>query len=309
MSESLRRSPVLQSGDLVRLISPASFPDQTHVTSYIQALQHWGLRCDTGDHVLCQHGYMAGTDDQRLEDLNNAFRDPEVRAIVTTRGGAGAYRIADDIDFGAVESDPKPILGFSDITSLQLSLFNHCNLGTMHGCLVGQRAIESTKQLLMSTDDLHIERNPDTVSASVNFGDQAGGRLIGGNLQALATSIGIRMPELSGALLFIEHHRLGLGTVDRYLTQLQRSGSLNGLNGVVLGSFEIFRDFTDRGWTIKDLLNDHFERWQVPVLGGIFAGHDLSDKHGNPDQYSLPLGAHAEIDVREGTLRVESIMR
>ena len=227
MPEPLRRSPVLQKGDLVRLISPASFPDRTQFESYIQALQNWGLRCDTGDHVLCQHGYMAGTDDQRLEDLNNAFRDPDVRAIVTTRGGAGAYRIADDIDFMAVDADPKPMLGFSDITSLQLALFNRCNLGT----------------------------------------------------------------------------------ADRYLTQLQRSGSLNGLNGVVLGSFEIFRDFTDRSWTIIDVLNDHFERWQVPVLGGIFAGHDLSDQHGNSDQYSLPLGAHAEIDVREGTLRVQSIMR
>ena len=93
---------------------------------------------------------MAGTDADRLGDLDEAFRDPEVRAIIATRGGAGAYRIADRIDFEAVRADPKPVVGFSDITFLHLALMRHCNLGGIHGCLVGATAQASVRQLLMT---------------------------------------------------------------------------------------------------------------------------------------------------------------
>lgn len=96
MSTELLDLPKLNKGDLVRLVSPASYPDQTSINEYVGVLESWGLRCDMGEHVLSKHGYMAGADADRLNDLNNAFRDSQVRAIITTRGGAGAYRIADD---------------------------------------------------------------------------------------------------------------------------------------------------------------------------------------------------------------------
>ena len=99
MKTGLLCSPTLSPGDLVRLISPASFPPESDLATNIAVLESWGLRCDTGRHALDQHGFMAGTDADRLTDLNDAFRDTEVRAILTTRGGAGAYRIYDDIDF------------------------------------------------------------------------------------------------------------------------------------------------------------------------------------------------------------------
>ena len=80
----------------------------------VEVLESWGLRVDVGRHVLDEWGYMAGRDEDRLADLNDAFRDPTVRAIIATRGGAGAYRIADGVDFDAVRADPKPLVGFSD---------------------------------------------------------------------------------------------------------------------------------------------------------------------------------------------------
>lgn len=309
-SNKILLSPKLQKGDLVRLVSPASYPALSHVDNYINCLQSWGLRCDIGDHALSQFGYMAGTDTQRLKDLNNAFRDPEVRAILTTRGGAGAYRIADDIDFTAVRADPKPLIGFSDITSLHLSLLHNCRLGGIHGCIAGQHTQHSVKQLLMSTDPILLQRSDNTVSASVNFPGTGHGHLIGGNLQGLANSVGVRMPSMQGAILFLEHHRIGgLGIVDRCLTQLFRSGALEGIAGIVLGSFEALCDHVDRGWQIIDLLNDRFKDLNIPVLGGIFAGHDLTDNNGNPDQFAIPLGSYAEMDVEQGTLKVHAIVR
>jgi len=309
MNTALLHSPQLQKGDLVRLISPASYPPETDIAVNIDILENWGLRCDTGKHVLDEYGYMAGSDADRLSDLNSAFRDPTVRAILTTRGGAGAYRIADDIDFAAVRSDPKPLIGFSDITYLHLSLFHHCQLGGIHGCLWGNNAQRTVKQLLMSTDSITLRANPDAVSAGVTFSGKAKGRIIGGHLQSVAGSIGIRMPSLDGAILFLEYNKTsGLGTVDRYLTQLIRSGALDGVVGVVLGSFECLRDHTDRGWTIIDVLIDRLGVLNVPVLGGIDAGHDLTDHNGDSDQYALPLGSVATIDTQKGILSIKPIV-
>ena len=308
MNADLLRPPKLKAGDLVRLLSPASYPEQAHVEGYIRTLEQWGLRCDTGEHILAKFGYMAGSDAERLNDLNEAFRDPKVRAIVTTRGGAGAYRIADDIDFAAVRSDPKPLVGFSDITSLHLSLFERCRVGGIHGCLVGNQAQSSVKQLLMTTDPIALNRDSGAVSADVEFPGTAQGRLIGGNLQQVATSTGVRLPSMDGAVLFLEYHRAGLGTIDRYLTQLLRSGALDGIVGVALGSFECARDHVDRGWNVIDVLNDRLGELNVPVLGGLYAGHDLTDKNGDHDQCAVPLGSIANLNVSEGTLTVGSVM-
>jgi len=309
MKKELLLSPRLQQGDLVRLVSPASYPPHSDIGVNIRILESWGLRCDTGQHILDQHGYMAGSDADRLSDLNNAYRDPNVRAILTTRGGAGAYRIADDIDFSAARTDPKPLIGFSDITYLHLSLLHHAQLGGIHGCLWGNNAQNTVKQLLMSTESLTLHVNPEAVSAGVQIPGSVEGRIIGGHLQSVATSIGVRMPSLKDAILFLEYNSTkGLGTVDRYLTQLIRSGALDGVVGVVLGSFECLRDHIDRGWNIIDVLYDRLKLLNVPVLGGIDAGHDLVDANGDDDQYALPLGSLARIDTNEGKLTIESVM-
>ncbi len=252
---------------------------------------------------------MAGADADRLDDLNDAFRDPEVRAIVATRGGAGAYRIADQIDFAAVRADPKPLVGFSDITYLHLSLLQHCRLGGIHGCLVGETAQASVRQLLMTTDPIVLRRVPGAVSAAAEVPGTARGRLIGGNLASLATSVGVRMPSMSGAILFLEDQRVvGLGTIDRQLTQLVSSGVLDGIVGIALGSFEGFRGYSDRGWTLADVLADRLGGLGVPVLGGLFAGHDLISSSETPDQTAVPLGSLATIDTTDGTLTVDPVV-
>ncbi len=253
---------------------------------------------------------MAGSDDDRLEDLNEAFRDPGVRAVVATRGGAGAYRIADRLDFAAVRADPKPLVGFSDITYLHLSLLRRCQLGGIHGCLVGSTAQASVRRLLMSADPIVLRRVPEAVSADVEIPGSAQGRLIGGNLAALATSVGVRFPSMSGAVLFLEDQRVvGLGTIDRQLTQLLSSGTLDGRAGVALGSFEGFRGYIDRGWGLADVLADRLGPLGVPVLGGLYAGHDLTGLDKAPDQIALPLGSVASLDTQSGTLTVDPVVR
>lgn len=309
MADGLVLAPKLRSGDRVRLVSPASTPDRASVDDSLHVLESWGLRGEVAPHAVDTWGYMAGSDADRLDDLNRAFRDPEIRAIIATRGGAGAYRIADRIDLAAVRADPKPLVGFSDVTVVHLSLLRHCRLGGIHGCLVGPTAQASVRQLLMTTEPIVLQRVPGAVSAAAEVPGRARGRLVGGNLASMATSIGVRMPPLSGAVLFLEDQRVvGLGTIDRQLTQLIGSGALDGIVGVALGSFEGFRGVTDRGWTLADVLADRLGQLRVPVLGGLFAGHDLSDASGAPDQMALPLGSIATLDTVSGTLTVEPIV-
>jgi muramoyltetrapeptide carboxypeptidase len=303
-------SPMLLPGNRVRLVSPASFPSRKWLTESIEILESWGLTVEAGEHSLDQWGYMAGRDQDRLDDLNNAFRDPGVRAIITTRGGAGSYRITDGIDFDAVRADPKPVVGFSDITNLHLALWDHCRLANIHGCLAGDHAKASVRQLLMTREPLVLQRDPNALSAAVEVPGHASGPLIGGNLSALIGFIGAGLPSLDGAILLLEDQRtIGLGQIDRQLTHLIRSGSLDGLRGIALGLFTGFEDYVDRGWNVVDVLRDRLEQLQGPVLGGLALGHGGKGIDGGPDQYAAALGATAILDTSAGTLTVGPCVR
>jgi muramoyltetrapeptide carboxypeptidase len=304
------RSPVLSPGDTVRLVSPASFPNQEWLATSVTILEGWGLVVEVGDHALDQWGYMAGRDHERLDDLNDAFRAPHVRAVVSTRGGAGAYRIAGGIDVDAVRRDPKPLVGFSDITYLHLALWDRCRLATIHGCLAGGRATEGVRRLLMTTEPLVLEREPDALSARLHRPGRASGPLIGGNLRSVAGCVGAGLPSLEGAVVFLEDERkVGLGQVDRQLTQLLRSGALDGVAGIALGLFTGFDDYTDRGWHLTDVLEDRLGNLGVPVLGGPKLGHGGVGADGSPDQDATTIGPTAVLDATAATLTVGPCVR
>ena len=284
-------------------MSPASFPSEEELAESVRTLESWGLVVEVGEHALDRHGYLAGRDSDRLADLDDAYRDPGVRAVIATRGGAGAYRIAHDLDFDAVRADPKPLMGFSDITSLHLALWRHCRVAGIHGFLAGARSAASTRSLLMETEPAVLRRDQEALTAAVQVGGVATGNLVGGHLGTLAWSVGAGLPDLDGAILFLEAPRaVGLGHVDRQLTQLIRSGSLRGLRGVALGRFPGFEDYTDRDWTVLDVLRDRLEPLGVPVIGGIDVGH-------GDHPLSIALGPMAVLDADAGTLTVGPAVR
>ncbi|MGW5702434.1 S66 peptidase family protein [Amycolatopsis japonica] len=296
-------APKPRPGDHVRLVSPASFPSRELVAETQAVLESWGLVVEIGKHALDQRGFLAGRDEHRLADLDDAFRDPAVRAVIATRGGAGAYRIADDLDFAAVLADPKPVIGFSDITALHLALRRHCGLAGIHGFLAGSRSATATRRLLMDGEPAVLHRDPRAMTVAAEVPGTAAGDLIGGNLGTIAHAVGVGLPSLSGAILFLEAERtMGLGQIDRQLTQLIRSGALDGVRGIALGRFPGFEGFTDRGWTLVDVFKDRLGSLNVPVLGGIDVGH-------GPDPLSLPLGTAAVLDTETGTLTVEPAVR
>lgn len=302
-ADGVVRPPRVRVGDRVRLVSPASWPEPDTVAEQVAALEGWGLVPEVGAHALDRWGFQAGHEADRIADLDDAFRDPGVRAIVATRGGAGAYRIADGLDVAAVRADPKPLVGFSDITNLHLALWRDARLASIHGGLGGERARSSVRRLLMEAEPVVVTREPDALTAGVAVAGTTTGPLLGGNLRELAGAVGAGLPDLRGAILLLEDLRhVGLGQVDRNLTQLRRAGALDGIVGVALGRFTGFDGYADRGWDLGDVLHDRLGDLGVPVLGGLPAGH-------GPDPAALALGAPATLDTAAGTLTVGPCVR
>lgn len=148
---------------------------------------------------------LPSTDDQRLDDLNQAFRDPEIRAVFATRGGRGSYRIADRLDFDAIRRDPKPLIGFSDITALQMSLLHRLGLCGIHGALYGDEDGQDDpdnsavlRQILFGSEEITYEARETEATHCLTTSGQATGPLIGGNMETLATMAGWALPPLKG---------------------------------------------------------------------------------------------------------------
>ncbi|OCJ05464.1 LD-carboxypeptidase [Agrobacterium sp. 13-626] len=295
--------PPLRPGDKIRFVSPASPPDRDRVLRHAEILRGWGLYVDFGEHAFRKHDYLAGTDEERLADLDAALLDPEVRAIFTTRGGKGSYRIADRLDFAAARRDPKFLIGFSDITALHLSLLKHGRLIGIHGAFfvgpgeedISTETISALHRALMTTEDIVIQSRPEEPTSALTTSGIATGQLIGGNLDMVATAAGWALPDMHGAILLLEAVSLYRGQVDRQMTMLRKAGHLDGLAGVAIGQFTDFE--FDLRFSVIDILREHLDVLGVPVLGGLPLGHGRSP-------VSALIGAVAELDAGAGTLTI-----
>ena len=224
----------LRDGDRVRLVSPSSFPDADWAEQVAATLAGWGLRPELGRHALDRRGFLAGRDEDRLADLNAAFSDPGVRAVVAILGGAGAYRIVDGIDLAAVRADPKPVIGYSDITNLHLALWARTGLANVHGCVgTGGRTDASARQMLFGVEPITVHADPAALSAEVTVAGRATGVLVGGNAGAVSTFVGAGLPSVEGAILCLEGAQNP--HFDRLLWSLHRSGALRGVRGFAIG--------------------------------------------------------------------------
>ncbi|WP_246664950.1 LD-carboxypeptidase [Neorhizobium sp. P12A] len=290
----------LKAGDRVRFVSPASTPEREGIARRAEILESWGLKVDFGRHAFEKKAYLAGTDEERLADLNEAINDPEIRGIFSTRGGKGSYRIADRLDFDGVQKDPKFPIGFSDITMLHLSLYKRCGLIGLHGALAAEEDgnfsaenSEALRRALMQPGFAAVLSRPEEPTSALTTGGTANGRLIGGNLDMVAMAVGWALPDLRGAILLLEVVNMHIGQVDRQLTMLRKAGHLNGLGGVALGQFTGFDLKSD--FSVINLLREHLDALDVPVLGGLPLGHGSRP-------LVVPIGTTARLDTAAGTL-------
>lgn len=299
--------PKLEPGDRVRFVSPASPTPRGSLNT--EVLENMGLVVEYGDHVYDAHDtleYLAGTDENRLADINDALRDPGVKAIIATRGGKGAYRIADGLDIQAARQNPKLLIGFSEITILHMALLKHGILGGIHGApwdaeTFGKETAESFVKAVTSTKPITIRSTKDEHTHALTTHGRAEGILIGGNQDSIATAAGWALPSFDKAILLLEAVNMRLGHIDRQLTMLINTGIIRNIAGVAIGQYTECGSATDPTSDLKcteiDILSDRLGKLNVPILGGLPIGHGK-----NP--IALPIGTMASLDAGAGTLTV-----
>ena len=310
---SVRKSPRLRPGDTVGLIEPAGFTDDAFDLALVkEAIVAMGLVPKPAPHLLDRYGYLAGKDKDRAADVNAMYADDNVRAVFAVRGGWGCARILPFLDFDLIRANPKLLIGFSDITALHMAFAAKAGFTTIHGpnaasswgklswdsfrgiAFDGAMPVYSNPQ---GTDDRLVQR---TGRIRTFRPGKAIGRLLGGNLTVLTALMGTPyLPDFKGGILFIEDTGEAEYRIDRMLTQLALGGVLGKLAGVVFGQCTDCRNTgpSYSGFTLSEVLQQHFAPLGIPAFQGALIGHVAN-------QFSIPVGARAEIDATSGTIRM-----
>ncbi|MEO1497144.1 MAG: LD-carboxypeptidase [Planctomycetota bacterium] len=296
-----RLPPPLRPGDGVSLVAPASSPSAKEFQRAVETLADAGYRPKTYRDVCDAHGYLAGTDDERVADLEAAFADPETRLVLAVRGGYGVARILDRVDFGLLSANPKLVCGYSDLTALHAAVVSRCGLPAIHGpnlmAGIGDTSDAATHERRqwtrlasgeLSTGGALLPAELASTTRTVTPG-AATGPLVGGNLAVLVSLLATRdQPSFDGAILLLEDTGEAPYRIDRLLTQMRVSGLLGRLAGVVLGYFTD----ADPPSEVDRLIDEFFAPLGVPVLARFPSGHE----HPN---LPLPIGARVELDATE----------
>ncbi len=313
-SAGARKPARLRAGDIVGLIEPASATDDPFdLTLAEEAVRAMGLTPKRASHLLGRYGYLSGADKDRAADVNAMFADPSVRAIFAVRGGWGCQRILPYLDYDMIRANPKLLIGFSDITALHLAIAARGGFVTLHapnaGSAWGESSLSMFKQIAfegkavsytnpVATEDRLIQKKWRTQTLR---GGTAKGKLLGGNLTVLAAMVGTPyLPSFDGAILFLEDVDEAEYRIDRMLTQLGQAGILRKLAGVIFGQCTDCKARGEPaygGFTLSNVLQQHIVPLGIPAYQGAFFGH-------MPDQFTMPVGALAEMDATAGTLRL-----
>jgi len=296
----------LRKGDLVAVVSPASaLDDPSRLEAGVRYLQGLGYRVTVGENVGKRNGYLAGTDEERAGDLNAMFRDRFVRAIFCLRGGYGSPRILPFLDFAAIRKNPKILVGYSDITALQLALLTRCGLVTYHGPMVGVDMIGTMHPAAEESLWMTLTHpSPGTAIGSGTIEVRGAGRalrtgsILGGNLSLVAALLGSKFtPSYRNALLCLEETGEEPYRVDRMMVQLANAGILDSSAALATGAFTDCesRDGKRSSPRWSDVLGDFATRHGLPWVSGLPFGHIRA-------MCTLPFGVSGKLDLNTGLL-------
>lgn len=284
------RPPYLQPGDKVALISPAGIIDSRHIEYAENFLRTWGLIPVRGKYVLAQSGYFAGTDQQRLEDLQWALDAEDIRAVICSRGGYGCIRIVEKADYSVFQGNPKWLVGFSDITVLHTKLTS-LGIESLHAPMPKSYLHTDAKALARVKNFLFGKINPYYIPPhpfnrpGIVRADLAGGNLC--MLHCLRGSV-VEHPS-QHSILFIEDVGENLYAVDRMIQSFKLVGRLANLQGLIVGGFSEMKG-ENFGKTAYEIIREAVDEYEYPLCFGFPAGHIA-------ENYPLILGSEAELTV------------
>jgi len=309
----LRLPPPLPPGGTIAVVAPSSPGDPARLEAGIATLKRLGFRVRTGAHLWERYGHHAGSDRDRAADVNAAFQDPEIDAVVCARGGSGSIRILPFLEYEQIACQPKPFVGYSDVTSVQLALLKKARLPTIFGPMVTPNfskglapgCLDALWRLACRPDPAGLLRDPrDTRPFRVLRGGTARGPLAGGTLALVVATLGTPYEvETDGCLFFFEDVNESPARIERYLTQMLQAGLLQHAAGFLIGTAPYDEPDRDRFLTLEQIYRDLLLPLGRPLVYDLPIGHE-------PDPIPLPLGLAAELDADRGTLRiVESLVR
>lgn len=289
----MRKPSLLSSGARVALVCPAGpVRSPAEIDAAVANVERLGWTARVGPHAADQMGYLAGSDADRLADLNHAIADDGIDAIWCVRGGYGAMRLLDGIDYASWRRRPIPLIGYSDVTALHAAIGARADLVTFHGPTARADMTAFTRESL----ERAVIRGSDPCGiadgARTLVGGRAHGRLAGGNLALLCALAGTPYaPDYDGTIIVIEDVNESIYRIDRMLTQLRHAGVFARCAGIVFGGItEIPPEPNDAGRPLETVLAECAAAAGVPCIAGAPFGHI-------DDMWTIPLGAMAELDA------------
>jgi len=304
------KPPRLKAGDKLAIVSPGSYISEEELQDSIKNLNQLGFETTYSKKVLLQSGYFAGSDKDRADDLMNMFSDKSVNGIVCARGGYGCSRILPLLEYDVIRSNPKVLIGYSDITALLYGIYKKSGLITFHGPVgtstFNDYSVNNFNKVLINPERTSLFPNSTSGDDENIYGvtsivkGKGKGRLVGGNLSIMVSLIGTEFDvDYSNKIIFIEEIGEEPYRVDRMLTQMIQSGKFENAAGVMMGIFrkcEVKKesDLTAKSFTLMEVLQDRLGSLKIPVVYGMSFGHVK-------DKFTIPFGALAELDAGKQT--------
>ncbi len=315
-STALIRPRVLRAGDLIGLITPATYvPDPDRIALAQRTLKYFGLRIKLAKNAGKRMGDYHISVDERLDDIHTMFRDNDVNGVFAIRGGYGSMHLLDRIDYDLIRRNPKIFLGYSDITAMHLAINKHAKMVTFHGPIALSRFTDYTqkyfRKALFEIQPIGKVTNPPE-SNELRPGHSlrtirpgvASGKLIGGNLTLISNTLGTPYEmDTQRKILFLEDVDEEPYSIDRMLTHLRLAGKFAGVGGVIFGECQDCRpkDYKPSStipYGLGEVLDNILGDLKVPVVYGLTIGH-------TDDQLTLPIGVTATLDATIGTIDIK----
>ncbi len=292
----------LHNGDTIGIISPASSPDDlSRINKGVAYFERLGYQVEVGKNVGKYSGYLAGSDEERIEDLHAMFADNKIKAIICVRGGYGSPRLLDKIDYRLIRKNPKIFVGYSDVTALQLAFFHKANLVTFAGPMlavdfhseINRYTEENFWRTITSTKKMGKVILPEGETLLSLKKGKADGEIIGGNLSLILSLLGTPfLPKMKNKILFFEDIDEAPYKIDRMLNQLLISGILENLSGLLLGEFSdcVEKDADKKTLTLDEVLQNYLGDLPFPVIKNFPHGHRKAN-------YTIPFGIRTKINA------------
>ncbi|MBI9106329.1 MAG: LD-carboxypeptidase [Spirochaetales bacterium] len=304
----------LKKGDTIGVISPAS-PSfrRSDVVRGKETLEQWGFEVELGRNLNRRNNYLAGTDEERAQDLNEMFGREDIDAVFVTQGGYGSARTIRYLDFDVIRNNPKIFIGYSDITSLHLAIQRETGLVTFHGPGISSY---NTQDLTEYNEKyLFKALSSDEPIGEIILADkkkwlnrisegEVRGEIVGGNLSLICASLGTPYEiDTAGKILFLEELETEPWLIDHMMTHLLNAGKLHSAAGIVIGEcVECGPAKLNPGFhvtfSLEDILEEFLEPLGIPVLYGLPLGH-------TPNKATIPLGVEARLDATAGKFYIE----